>query len=672
MSSSKKAQPKGKISAHGGYSVFQPLCLTVIFSCIAIAPFTFDAFVIPKLFVLFAGLLTISLLLLTKQDKLHPLNPTPIWLLAILVSLAAWMIVATANSDMPVLRAMFGQFGRGNGLFYYFGMFAVLTIAMLAYSHRSEFAFAKSMTYLSIGLSIYALLQSIGIDFAKLDSKGLLPTVLTFGNSNFAGGMLAILFGYIFTRSFALNTIDYKDLGISLLLVVALYQTAAVQGYLIVLFVIFIVLPVKFVTISNSRNWRYFLYSSWTLGALLVALGAIGFGPLARIFDRPTFQMRIEYWTVGLRLLKDNILFGVGPDRLYDVTSLYMTPGSLQTISSQRLDSPHNWFISFGTSFGVPALILSVLLFGTISFVYLRKMQLSQFLSALNAPTFMAFLCVVIDAFVSIEQPGLGIWLYFLGGKVLGSVLATGTPKTIVSSGPILDKRLGVARFVLVSTILATSLSLYLISDRFVNDALLRRSIQSAVISEPAKVNLKEIELRTIKLKAEPEYVIQSVPILAKFADRQALLNISKSFYDYNPASIQSTGIRAQVLKVVTSLESSCPYQVQLISDTPWQQGTVENYLDCIALGFDDKELQKHLAKVKQYRSFSYPEVLDSDIDTSLNSLLARALDARLEFELGNRELARTLKDTVEKLLRSYEMNNPEVDLTKANMRLDF
>jgi hypothetical protein len=484
--------------------------------------------------------------------------------------------------------------------------------------------------------------------------------------------MLAILFGYIFTRSFTLNKIDYKDLGIALLLVVALYQTAAVQGYLIVLFVIFVVLPIKFVTTSNSRKWKYFLYSSWALGALLVALGAIGFGPLARIFDRPTFQMRIEYWTVGLRLLKDNILFGVGPDRLYDVTPLYMTPGSLQTISTQRLDSPHNWFISFGTSFGVPALILSVLLFGTISFIYLRKMQLSQFLSASNAPTYIAFLCVVIDALVSIEQPGLGIWLYFLGGKVLGSVLATGTPKTIVSSDPKVDKRFDVGKFALVFTILGTSLSLYFISDRFVNDALLRTSIQSAVVGEPTKVTLKEIESRTIKLKAEPEYVIQSVSIFAKFADGQALLNISKSFYDYNPASIQSTGIRAQVLKVVTSLESSCPYQVQLIADTPWQQETVENYLDCIALGFKDKELQKHLAKVKLYRSFSYPEIQDSDIDTNLNSLLARALDARLEFELGNRELAQTLKDTVEKLLRNYKMNNPEVDLTKANMRLDF
>jgi len=580
------------------------------------------------------------------------------------------MVISTANSNTPLLRSMFGQFGRGNGLLYYCGVFAVLLIATMSYSKTDEHTFAKIMTYLSTALGVYALLQSVGIDFAKLDSKGLSATVLTFGNSNFAGGMLAILFGYIFTRAFVAQGINYRDLTISLVLLLALYKTAAVQGYLIVLFVILIVLPIRFVVTSKSRNLKLLLYAFWGFGALLVALGATGFGPLARIFERPSFQMRIEYWIVGLRILKDNLLLGVGSDRLYDVTPSYMSPGSLQTITTTRMDSPHNWFISFGTSFGVIALLLLVLLFGLITLSYLRRMQLVRFLSDPSAPNFMAFLCVVIDALVSIEQPGLGIWLYFLGGKVLASVITYSSPKVISSSNREVAKRISTSSILLVCLILATTTSIYFVTFRFVNDALLRSSIQNVTTGNPVEADLKKIESLTIKLRAEPEYVVQSVPILAKFGDGPALLNISKSFYDYNPQSIQAAGIRAQVLKVVTSLESSCDLQVKLVANTPWQRDIVENYLECLKLGFKEANYRNQLAVVKNYLNFSYPAI--SSIEPSLESMLARAVGARLEFELGNLDRAKSLKIEIEKEMQNFDSSNPVLEFSKIISILNY
>jgi len=562
---------------------------------------------------------------------------------------------------------MFGQFGRGNGLFYYCGVIAVLLVATITYSKTDENIFSKSMTYLSTALGVYTLLQSVGIDFAKLDSRGLLPTVLTFGNSNFAGGMLAILFGYIFTRAFASQGMNYRDLTISLVLLLALYKTAAVQGYLIVLFVILIVLPIRFVVISKSRIWKFSLYFFWGFGALLVALGASGLGPLARIFERPSFQMRIEYWVVGFRIIKDNLLLGVGSDRFYDVTPTYMSPGSLQTITTTRMDSPHNWFISFGASFGVIAFLLFVLLFGAIALSYLRKMQLIRFLSDPSAPTFIAFLCVVIDALVSIEQPGLGIWLYFLGGKVLASVIPSSSAKLVDTSNHKVAKRISTSSVVLVFSLLATTTSIYFVTYRFVNDALLRSSIQNVMTSNPVGADLKKIETLTIRLRAEPEYVVQSVPILAKFGDGPALLSISKSFYDYNPRSIQAIGIRAQVVKAVTSLESSCNLQVELIAYMPWQQDIVENYLECLKLGISDEGYQRHLTLSKQYLNFSYPAININE--STPESMLARAVAARIEYELGALDRARILKFEVEKEIQKF---NSSYNFSKIFSMLDY
>ena len=670
MKSSNNSKRTGVKSPRDGSLLFQTLFLTVALSSVAVAPFTFDAFVVPKLLTLYLGMLTITVLALLRSKQLQNLNTAPVWLITILTLIFFSMVISTASSNTPLLRSLFGQFGRGNGLFYYCGVFAVLFIATISYSKIDETTFAKSMTYLSTALGVYALLQSVGIDFAKLDSKGLLATVLTFGNSNFAGGMLAILFGYIFTRAFAFQGLIYRDLAICLLLLLALYQTRAVQGYLIVIFVICIVVPIRYVATSKSKNLKLPLYLFWGLGALLVSLGAIGLGPVARIFERPSFQMRIEYWVVGFRILKDNLLFGVGPDRLYDITPLYMSPGSLQTITTTRMDSPHNWFISFGTSFGVVAMLLFVLLFGVIAFSYLRKMQLTRFLSDPNAPTFIAFLCVVIDAVVSIEQPGLGIWLYFLGGKVLASTISKSSAKVVASSEHKANWRISATSIVLVCSLLAATISVYIVSNRFVTDALLRSSIQNAMAGNSSTADLKKIQALTIKLKAEPEYVVQAVPILAKFGDGPALLNISNSFYDYNRQSIQATRIRAEVLKVVTSLESSCKLQGKLIANTPWEPDLVNNYLECLKLGIKYRNYQSQLNKVRQYLNFSFPAIGNAEI--SLESMLAGAVEARIEFELGNLDRAKSLKIRIEKEIESFNIRNPGNNFSNITSKLDY
>ena len=123
----------------------------------------------------------------------------------------------------------------------------------MSYSQVNEKQFTKAITYLSISLVFYAFFQSVGIDFAKLDTKGLSPVVLTLGNSNFAGGLLAILFGFVFTRSFRSTKIDIKDVAISALLLFGIYLTGAVQGYLIVAFVFSVIVPIRIVSIAKNH-----------------------------------------------------------------------------------------------------------------------------------------------------------------------------------------------------------------------------------------------------------------------------------------------------------------------------------------------------------------------------------------------------------------------------------
>jgi len=670
MSQKSKSQTVRLSGNESNLDFFRPLSLLIIVSSMAIAPFTFDAFVIPKILLLYLGLFSLGIYTLTYRKKKVMFKRLPTWIITLVSVLVALIIISAYSSQTPLLRAMFGQFGRGNGLFYYIGALGVFLLTAKSYSQTNEKQFTKAMTYLSITLGFYAFLQSVGIDFAKLDTKGLLPVVLTFGNSNFAGGFLAILFGFVFTRSFQSSKIDIRDLAISVLLLFGIYKTGAVQGYLIVVFVFFVIVPIRIVSVVKNHIWKLTLYAFWGIATLLVIIGLAGSGPLSRVFARSTFQMRIEYWRIGLRILKDNLLLGIGPDKLYDVSPLYMTPGSLSLVTTTSLDNSHNWFLHFGSSFGLPSLILLLVLILTPMIMFLRNSSFNNFLANKNSPTFIALLCLVIDGLVSIEQVGLGIWMYFFAGKILAPLLIRSRDESVLNVESALKRHLPVDKLVVVSMLIFSLLSSGVIVERFKNDALLRSEIQNVMLGGQSEFSYQTIENLAIDLRAEPEYVVQAIPILAKVGDGNALLNISKSYFDYNPKSRQAIGIRFEVLKAVSSLEKACPLLPSLISNTPWDGKFVESFLLCNQSNFFGTKQTLLLLLIEKYINISFPRA-ESDEDTTID-LPARAIYANLQFQLGKVEIARQLQKQIQQDMPNYAATYPAEDLSRISVFIDF
>jgi hypothetical protein len=109
------------------------------------------------------------------------------------------IVLSWFQSDVPLIRGLFRQFGRSNGLLYYSFAITILVIALKTFKPQSGLKMHELITILPWIMCVYAGLQQIGIDIAKLDTRGISPVVLTFGNSNFAGGMLSVLFAYHFT-----------------------------------------------------------------------------------------------------------------------------------------------------------------------------------------------------------------------------------------------------------------------------------------------------------------------------------------------------------------------------------------------------------------------------------------------------------------------------------------
>ena len=635
--------------------LFNQLLLVVIAATVTTIPFIFDSFTVSKLFVLAIGLTYISIkLFLNKEvDAVRPL-PKSLWALVTLFAIS--IIVSWSQSGVPLLRGLFGQFGRGNGLFYYFFAILIFVYAVKTFKSSSASKMHQLITILSWFMAVYATLQRMGIDIAKLDTRGISSVVLTFGNSNFAGGMLSILFAYHLTYSIISNTYRVKLLVLMLALIVGSTFAAAVQGYLIILFSIALAFSIL-VSQRVRKPWiTKLLISGWILGIITIILGVFGKFIFAGVFARVSFQARIEYWRISLDVIRDYPMFGVGPDKLYDVTSNYMSPGSLKLITTTRMDNAHNWFLNLAANYGLISMFFLLAILGVALFYAASHLRHQSKSGAVAVSSSVAFVCINIDGIVSLEQPGIGIWLYLFAGVVVASGLAQRgyANERASSAGSGFLSLLGALRFATLAITCLLLISCFISSQRIYFDGVLRSNVQTALLNKATAQTLSKIELAAIELRSDPEYSTQALQPLAALGDVGKIDSISKAVYDYYPNSIQATLIRADVLRALNRSNESCSIRSLLIRSTPWDYDQLEKYLGCSLDGYEDPNLIKNLTNVERYFATVIQPVLgpdSNDIYVVSSKLSVAAVQSRVYFILGQFQKARELQSNSSNLL---------------------
>lgn len=563
------------------------LLFTVSIASLSAIPVIFDSFTTPKMATAFIGVSIISFALLRNVTyKLNSLGRIEFLLLILYMSALS---VATYRSGIPFERAFLGQFGRGNGYGYYF-LTILIFIATFSFWKKSNDHFISFVLQkFSWIVSIYAILQSWGIDFAQIDTTKS-RILLTLGNSNFSGGLLSIFFTYNIVLIAKSKSHKIHQILLISSLFYATVISGAVQGIVIALVAALISLNivVKNYSLKTFRRFKYLQI----IGLLLMVMPVFfGRGPLQLLLNRPTLRIRFEYWKIGLEMLQDNLYFGVGPDAFYDYSSAYMAPGTIEMITYTRIDAAHNWFINLGANFGILTLIPILLLFSLITIKSVQfnssKEVTPQFLASL-----IAFLMLLLDAIFSIEQPGLGIWLYFFAGLTLAMI-----PRKFENENSQSDRNILTRKILLTGILIASLLSSSVYLNRINHDLQLRSQIRNFMVGNSGSQIGAEIIALNLKLQAEPEYTSQAINVLAKMGNASGLDNVSKAAYNYNSNSIQSLLIRQEILRVLNRSNEACPIVEKLVERIPWELSIWEAFLLC-QKKFDKNSLTDELAKL--------------------------------------------------------------------------
>ncbi len=338
------------------------------------------------------------------------------------------VINSVVQSAAPIYQLIYGAYGRNTGLVTYL-LLTLLFLAAASLSNKSNF------TKISYGLmaagfinAIYSLWVTLFGDFIGWTNP--YGNILgTFGNPNFVGAFLGIfatvLFAYLIKPDLGVPL----RIGAGITLIVTFFEikeSHAIQGVVVgaggIALVGFYFLRSMFKSALVPA-----IYSLAVSGLGVIAvLGALQKGPLTSLIYKNSVSLRGEYWQAAWNMAKEFPLSGVGMDtygdwyrRLRDDQAL-INPGP-NTISN----AAHNVVldqIAFG---GWPMFIAYVAILILVSVAIVKVTIRSREYNFTFIGLATAWICYQVQSIISINQIGLAIWGWLLGGALIAYERAT-------------------------------------------------------------------------------------------------------------------------------------------------------------------------------------------------------------------------------------------------------
>ena len=325
-------------------------------------------------------------------------------------------------STDPWERGFFGASGRNTGLLTYTGLSVLLLAASFFRTLKSIRLILSALLAAGLINLVYCFVALSGHDIFAW--KNPYNSVLgTFGNPNFIAAFLGIfvtaLSGLIFVSRIQLK---YKPL-IGLLILASLYmikQSMSLQGFMVAIAGVCIVVFFYLRSVTHSR-WVILAYSGVIgVGGLFVLFGTLQKGPLSSLLYKPSVSYRGEYWQAGINMGIQNPFTGVGMDsygtfyRMFRASSAAVSPGvNVQT------DTAHNVFIDIFAGTGILGFISYLVLIGLILRASYKLATAQKAYDPFFVILFAAWFTYQLQSFISINQIGLAVWGWVLGGALL-------------------------------------------------------------------------------------------------------------------------------------------------------------------------------------------------------------------------------------------------------------
>jgi hypothetical protein len=244
----------------------------------------------------------------------------------------------------------------------------------------------------------------------------------TFGNPNFIGSFLGIFLSTFIALIASPNANIWLKRSSILVIPVTFYEiieSHAIQGRVLAALGIGVVL--FFYIRDKAGRLLLGLYTSlFVLAATLSLLGAFQIGPLTKLIYKTSVSLRGQYWLAGWETGVLHPLTGVGMDSFGDWYRRARGPHSLILPGVNTIvNAAHNVYLDIFASGGWPLLVMYLVIqlltiIAIIRFVLAHKKYDPIFVGLL-----VSWLGYQVQSLISINQIGLAIWGWILGGALI-------------------------------------------------------------------------------------------------------------------------------------------------------------------------------------------------------------------------------------------------------------
>ena len=391
--------------------------ILVVVGTFLISPrITFDPIIIPRLGGLVLLATPLFILILSSLRNL------PVSVLLVSSLFIVWMLISSLFNSNPLERQLYGEFGRNTGVLTYFSLFiAFLAVTLICNQDFVERA-VKTMVVCGLSISLYGLVQWVGLDPVEWTNQFEIPVMGTFGNPNFMSSFLGIystLLFHLMTKAKREKLLLYLiSVSLNLLLIL---ETQSIQG--LVLYAIGLISS-TFLKLSHhwSRSPKIYKFGALSMIVFfMVLLVSLRNRIFESVLSNETLEIRWHYWTAGIKMGLQEPLFGLGFDSYGDWYRANRSNAAVKlTGESVVTNAAHNVFIDILVNGGIPLLLLYISLLTLIFKSAIRILRNKQKQDALYWALVVAWICFVIQSLISINHLGLAIWGWFLGGTILG------------------------------------------------------------------------------------------------------------------------------------------------------------------------------------------------------------------------------------------------------------
>jgi tetratricopeptide (TPR) repeat protein len=395
----------------------------------------------------------------------------------------------------------------------------------------------------------------------------------------------------------------FSGLIITGLLYVVIYLSDARQGLLA--FTLGIGVFVVIYLFNKNKKLGIAATGAGIVAFIFSFLGMLQIGPLEKFLYKPSVSVRGYYWRAGLEMLKDKPLIGVGMDRygayFKEVREVgYPLSYGFEITSSNA----HNTFIQFfatgGIFLGISYLVLNF---------YIAKRAIAGLKHAkgndryLLAGIFSAWVAFHAQSLVSIDNIGISIWGWLLGGAIIGlSISATSEENS--------DKSYFVAKpgsIDLTRALVSGALTLTAV----IVVSMLYRG-ENATFKARTNYNLEDPATKTVFYNAQkevinnklsdPSYVLSSGMYLARGGYVDEGLAAVKDVYNNDPRNLDALSALILASEDLGKKEDAIAYRLKMVDLDPWN---AKNYLALGILYKSKGDLLNTKAMLDKINSFA-------------------------------------------------------------------